>query len=33
LSYLQDGTEIKAFVAQCQGQIVGVAVVRREEVG
>ncbi|XP_076099520.1 cilia- and flagella-associated protein 61-like isoform X2 [Mytilus galloprovincialis] len=27
----EDGTEIKAFVAQCQDQIVGVAVIRREE--
>ncbi|CAG2250100.1 Cilia- and flagella-associated protein 61 [Mytilus edulis] len=27
----EDGTEIKAFAAQCQDQIVGVAVIRREE--
>lgn len=27
----EDGTEIKAFVAECQDQIVGVAVIRREE--
>ncbi|KAJ8309534.1 hypothetical protein KUTeg_014408 [Tegillarca granosa] len=26
-----DGTEIQAFVAECQGQIVGVAILRREE--
>ena len=27
-----DGTEIQCFVAQCNQQIVGVAVIRREEV-
>jgi hypothetical protein len=27
-----DGTEIQAFVAECNQQIVGVAVIRREEV-
>lgn len=30
---LQDGMEIQAFVAECQGQIVGTAIIRREEVG
>jgi hypothetical protein len=28
----QDGTEIQAFVAECQGQIVGLSIIRREEV-
>ncbi|KAK3093002.1 hypothetical protein FSP39_009876 [Pinctada imbricata] len=27
----EDGTEIQAFVAECMGQIVGVAIIRREE--
>ncbi|XP_064599733.1 cilia- and flagella-associated protein 61-like [Liolophura sinensis] len=27
----QDGTEIQAFVAECQKQIVGIAIIRREE--
>ena len=27
-----DGTEVQAFVAECNTQIVGVAVIRREEV-
>lgn len=27
----EDGTEIQAFVAECQGQIVGLSVIRREE--
>ena len=29
---LQDGTEIQAFVAESQSSIVGIAIVRREEV-
>ena len=29
---LQDGTEIQAFIAECAGKIVGVSIVRREEV-
>lgn len=30
--FQKDGTEIQAFVAECQGQIVGLSVIRREEV-
>jgi len=29
----QDGTEIQAFVAESQNQVVGVAIIRVEEVG
>ena len=32
LVLLQDGTEIQAYVAECQKQIVGIAIIRREEV-
>ena len=30
--YVQDGTEIQAFVAEISHQMVGVAIIRREEV-
>lgn len=30
--FQKDGTEIQTFVAECQGQIVGLSVIRREEV-
>ena len=31
MSQFQDGTEIQAFVAECNSQVVGVAMLRREE--
>ena len=31
-SVFQDGTQIQAYVAECCGQIVGVSVIRQEEV-
>jgi len=31
--FYQDGTQIQAFVAESMEQVVGVAVLRREEVG